>query len=188
MTVWFTADLHLQHYNIIKYTNRPFKNVSEMSDTLAYNWDSVVKTDDSIYILGDISFSDKVSAEWLSKRPGRKFICWGNHDPKSEQQRNYICRIGGIVKSGDILETRINNISVIVCHYPLLRWNKGHHGSWMCHGHTHAGCKYPENGWRIQDVGVDVEWDGHSKYFPVSDIELTKRFEKCISLTHHESD
>ena len=31
---WLTADLHIQHQAIIRYCNRPFKNVEEMNDSI----------------------------------------------------------------------------------------------------------------------------------------------------------
>ena len=36
--VWFIADLHLGHANVIKYSKRPFSDVHEMNETLIHNY------------------------------------------------------------------------------------------------------------------------------------------------------
>jgi calcineurin-like phosphoesterase family protein len=184
---YWTSDLHLSHFNIIKYTNRPFSNIEEMNSVLGNNWDSIIKPNDQVYILGDISFQEDIAINWLNKRPGQKFIVWGNHDPKTAVRRNKILqRVNAI--GADLLETTLDHTSVVMCHYPMLRWNRGHHGSWMLHGHTHGGCIYPSNDERIIDVGVDMSWAGHNKYFPVSENELVLKFKNCRSIIHHKRD
>jgi len=37
MKDWFTADLHLNHKNIIKYCNRPFTDIYQMDNVLINN-------------------------------------------------------------------------------------------------------------------------------------------------------
>jgi calcineurin-like phosphoesterase family protein len=54
--IFVTADLHLNHCNIIKYCNRPFKTVEEMNKTLINNWNSKVTKEDVVFHLGDFCF------------------------------------------------------------------------------------------------------------------------------------
>lgn len=51
--IWFTADFHLSHKNIIKYCNRPFKNIEEVDNSIIRNLKESVKSDDILYFLGD---------------------------------------------------------------------------------------------------------------------------------------
>jgi len=55
--IWFTADYHLSHKNIIKYCNRPFVNVNEMNTAILNNLESKVKQGDTLYFIGDITFN-----------------------------------------------------------------------------------------------------------------------------------
>ena len=54
--VFFTADLHIGHANIIKLNKRPFKTIEEMDNALIDNWNAKVTPNDTVYILGDVFF------------------------------------------------------------------------------------------------------------------------------------
>lgn len=73
--IYFTADLHFYHDNIIKHTNRPFRDYTEMNETLVKNWNRLVKPQDEIYILGDVTMKGPAFAtEMLSRLTGRKYL------------------------------------------------------------------------------------------------------------------
>lgn len=40
--VWFTSDTHFYHENILRYCSRPFKDISEMNETLIRRWNETV--------------------------------------------------------------------------------------------------------------------------------------------------
>jgi calcineurin-like phosphoesterase family protein len=44
--VWFAADFHLGHKNIIRYCNRPFDTVEEMNRAILERLNSLVKAND----------------------------------------------------------------------------------------------------------------------------------------------
>lgn len=185
---YFTADLHLGHANIIKYCNRPFATTEEMDHAIRQNFINTIKPGDELYILGDISFDVERAREFLLWVPGQKFIVWGNHDPKKTKDRETLAR--ECVKTADIMEVKLaSGKQAVLCHYPMLRWNKAHFGSFMLHGHTHGGCKYPEN-MRIMDVGVDTGYVEpgsiwHDKYFPVSEQEIDLYMKRVPWVQHH---
>ena len=40
--VWFTADSHIGHRNIIKYCQRPFSDVKDMNDAFEYGRNNLI--------------------------------------------------------------------------------------------------------------------------------------------------
>ena len=85
--IWFTADSHIGHRNIIKYCKRPFSDVGEMNETLISNWNKVVGKNDYVFHLGDFSVGG--AAEWTSLLDclnGRIFLVLGNHDMNNVDQ------------------------------------------------------------------------------------------------------
>jgi len=91
MKYWITSDTHFGHKNIIKYTGRPFKTLSEMNETLIKNWNNRVAHDDTVLFLGDFCFKNssggkagegiqKTAQHWLKQLNGNKVFIRGNHD------------------------------------------------------------------------------------------------------------
>lgn len=80
--IYFCADQHFGHTNIIKFCNRQFGTVDAMNRHITESWNKVVKPEDEVYILGDLFFKlTKRAARYiLSKLNGKKYIIKGNHD------------------------------------------------------------------------------------------------------------
>ena len=60
--VFFTSDTHFYHENIIRFCNRPFKDVEMMNETIIANWNNTIGQDDIVFHLGDFCLGG--SAEW----------------------------------------------------------------------------------------------------------------------------
>lgn len=71
--IYFIADTHFNHDNIIKYCNRPFKNSQEMNEYIIKKWNSVVKKEDTVYHLGDVGFGTTEILKELISRLIRKY-------------------------------------------------------------------------------------------------------------------
>ena len=79
--IYFIADLHFGHKNIIAYENRPFSSVEEMDEALVTRWNEVVQPEDTVYLLGDVSFYGKEQTRRLVELlQGHKRLVMGNHD------------------------------------------------------------------------------------------------------------
>jgi calcineurin-like phosphoesterase family protein len=79
--IYFIADTHFGHQNIIEYENRPFPTVEEMDRTLIANWNRTVKKREKVYLLGDFAFANKERIiELAASLNGYKILLLGNHD------------------------------------------------------------------------------------------------------------
>lgn len=168
MNVFFTSDTHFHHANIIKYSNRPFKNTVDMNDALISNWNQKVGKNDLIYHLGDFSFGreDYLFDSVFNRLNGKIVFIQGNHDSLVRKNRNkfYNYHEGGH-------EIRIGGQDISLNHYAGLTWNKKHHGAWMLCGHTHYNCPVTrKDGTAIGKI-LDVGVDGHD-FFPYSIKEI----------------
>ncbi|MCD8157335.1 MAG: hypothetical protein LUD77_00105 [Clostridiales bacterium] len=72
--VYFTADTHFGHENIIKYCSRPFPDAKAMNEFMIEAWNSRVTGRDTVYILGDMFFRCKAEEveKILTALNGRK--------------------------------------------------------------------------------------------------------------------
>jgi calcineurin-like phosphoesterase family protein len=173
--LYFTADTHLGHKNIIRYCKRPFKNVQEMDDAIINNLNNVVKENDILWHLGDFCFG---RPEYYLKRINCKriFLLMGNHDVRIKSwlhraEQNYGLTVyppNAIISQtlnikdfvGNYISQGFNG-EIVLCHYPLRDWNKRMHGAIHLHGHDHDTMPNLYSG--AYNVGVDA-----NKFYPVS--------------------
>lgn len=141
--VWFTSDWHLNHTNIIKYCNRPFDTVEEMNISLLDRCNSLVKKSDVLFYLGDWCFHHRYNKlVEFAKIFRDSLVCkniyflFGNHDRKLREDDNFKKLWIGTY---DLLEIKVKDQSIVLCHYAMRTWNKSHHGSWHLYGHSHGG-------------------------------------------------
>ena len=82
MTKYFvTADTHFCHENIIKYCNRPFRDLSHMNSALIKKWNTLVSKNDYVFVLGDFSLGNAELTKQIGlQHNGRKILIKGNHD------------------------------------------------------------------------------------------------------------
>lgn len=152
MNIWLTSDLHLNHNNIIKYTNRPFSSIEEMNNMLIDNWNSVVKRSDLIYVLGD--FVWKNTSHFMTRLNGKIILIPGSHDSDALKAKNR--RLFHAIYP-PLAMGKYNKTSIVMCHYCLRTWPKSHFNSIHCFGHSHG---------RLDPIGksMDVGVDNHDFY------------------------
>ena len=156
MAIWYTADTHFGHENIIKFCKRPYKSASHMDGALLENMWKVVGAEDELWIVGDFAFGEAAKNtaylnQIFQQLPGAsKHLIVGNHDltPTLELPWDSINHLTE-VRDGKLQQRNT------LCHYPMITWNHARRGALQLFGHVH-------NNWRGSrnsvNVGVDV-WD-----------------------------
>lgn len=129
---FYIADNHHGHFNVIRYDNRPFRSVEEMDRVLINNWNSVVKDEDTVYILGDFSwYKEDATIALFEQLKGQKVLIKGNHDRVS---RHVAAKCQKVC---DYLEINDNGTKVILSHYPMPFWNGQFRDTVHLYGHVH---------------------------------------------------
>lgn len=169
MRTFFTSDLHLGHSNIIRFCNRPYASIDEMDEALVSNWNERVKAHDVVWVLGDVSFSHpQRTFELLNRLNGFKKLVLGNHDKSIRTQQHLRSCFNEVTDGFKELYLQDEDVHqahfAVLCHYPMLTWNRSFYGALHLHGHHHNPTPIrPDETLKRYDVGVDA-----NNYAPVS--------------------
>ena len=185
---WFISDPHYGHVNICRGTSswsdktgcRDFSSIEEMNDAIVNSINKYVKEEDTLYILGDVSFGGIDNIPKFIER----IICdniiliTGNHDQhikngKSVQRLGETIPLRSLFKEiHSLLEVRIENLEIIMSHFPIEDWNH-QAGKKIIHLHGHVHGKYNSNQkpYRI-DVSIEsaLFYFGEIRPFSINDI------------------
>ena len=101
MSIFFIADLHLGHNNICNYEGDNRGNpesIEQHDDWIIYQWNSIVRKQDLIWVLGDVAFNYE-GLHKLKRMNGSKHLILGNHDVfPIKKYFEYFNKIHGFMK------------------------------------------------------------------------------------------
>lgn len=155
--IFLTSDLHVGHANILRFCNRPFLDIKDMSKGLIENWNRVVEETDIVFDLGDMFW-------WDSRHDIRKFIdklngviykVPGNHDMDIYRLFE-LCRTEKVTLLDDVNQVFVaglypdkpsKQLEFWVSHIPMATWPHFEHAP-SFFGHIHSG--------PLSDNAVDV--------------------------------
>lgn len=170
--IFFTADSHYGHENIIEYCSRPFKNASKMDHELVRRHNKIVSDTDLCYFLGDFSIKGSQHKQYIghivSQLQGRKILILGNHDKLDPF--DYV-ELGFESVHTSLYLPEFN---LLLVHDPALHLMK-RDAVCLC-GHIHILFKYKPP---VLNIGVDM-WG----FFPASLEEVLKVTQEA---NQHES-
>lgn len=168
--MYFTADLHYGHDNIVKYCNRPVLSAEEEAalksganfkispetrvrhhNLIVNSINARVREEDTLWVIGDC-VSRHLADEFRAAIRCRDLrLVRGNHDtPHIEGIFTQVHDIAHVW----VGDGRHGKRWLTLCHYPMKSWFKSNRGSVMLHGHCHGNMAHEPNE-LILDVGVD---------------------------------
>jgi len=166
--VFFTSDTHFSHNKPFIYEPRGFSSAEEMNEKIIENWNSVVKQEDEVYLLGDVVLSNmEAGIAALKRLNGKIHIICGNHDTTNKIKAYAQC--SNVVEICDGKFLKLGKQNFYLSHYPCVTANHDVDTPLnrkiisLC-GHIHSKDK-----WCDFDKGLvyHVELDAHN-CFPVS--------------------
>lgn len=174
--MFFIGDLHFGHEKVAKI--RGFDSVEQHDLFIFDQWNKIVREDDKVYVLGDISGGrdeqEYHALEILAQLPGYKTLICGNHDSVSGIQRKYSSRTEHFrqvfERIQDFGRIRMENTQILLSHYPYTSQGDGpgrgearyrefrlpDTGGLLIHAHTHH--THPTNG-SVKGRELCVSWD-----------------------------
>ena len=188
--IFFTSDSHYGHENIIKFCDRPFKNIEEMDYKLIENWNKKVPQDGLVFHLGDFAWGGYEF--WKKIRDqlnGEIILIKGNHDQKNMSTTAEQELFTHVTWQMFI---QVENRKLWLNHYPFLCYagvyREPHKLIYQLYGHVHSGPNkkgqdiprlvhtYPMQ----YDVGVD-----NNNYEPISWEELNSKIQVNLLKTKY---
>ena len=128
--IYYTADTHFGHANVVKMCERPYPDVEAMNEAMIAAWNERVHGNDTIYIIGDMFFRCADPESILKQLKGKKRLIVGNHDGswmgKVDLSRYFL-------SVDNFLEISDGAHGLTLCHYPMLTWKHAKR-TYMIHG------------------------------------------------------
>lgn len=112
--IFFISDTHFSHKRICEFIRedgitpvRHWNDVEQMNEDLISNWNSVVKTNDKVYHLGDVCMN-KRNLNIVERLNGNKELILGNHDSFHwSEYTKYFKNLHGTLKVDSFILTHV---------------------------------------------------------------------------------
>ena len=124
---YVTADLHFGHTNLIKFPERnQFKTIDEHDEYVIRRLNSVLKPEDTLYILGDVGFRSR-GGQTLAQlgqkirriECARKVLVMGNHDKLSPIEAQTVLGFDEVHRGPMYYEHEEAHGKIILSHEPV---------------------------------------------------------------------
>ena len=135
--VFFIADLHFGHRDVLSFDKRPFRDVEEMETEMIRRWNAKVLEGDHVFVIGDMfgGVNTAHAGEIVHALNGRIHLIRGNHDPKGEVFESLFEEVE--VSKQIQVRVRGEKQRVVMRHRLLPVFKGSDEGVVQLYGHTH---------------------------------------------------
>lgn len=192
--IYYIADCHFFHSVMNTAMDcRGFESGEAMNEYMIRQWNSRVRKNDEVVILGDFSFGNGAQTnELLTQLNGKLYLITGNHD-RFLNYRDFDPSRFQWIKPYE--ERNDNKRKVILCHYPVMCYNGQYrldeHDNpkvYMLYGHVHDThderliTKFQEETRRTEIT----DYKGEERRIPCHMINCFCKFSDYVPLTLDE--
>jgi len=132
--VFFISDLHFDGSKLLS-VRKEFESLDEMNGYMINQWNSVVRKEDEVYIVGDLVDKEcNDPMKFVTCLNGKKHLIVGNHDVWVDKDVRPLKVFESI---SNFKCVNIDDYKVTLCHYPLIEWPDSINDEMSIHIHGH---------------------------------------------------
>ena len=191
---YYIADCHFFHGTLNeKMDGRGFESAEKMNEYMLHQWNSRVRNNDEVIILGDLSWGTAEETKWLLEQlKGKLYLIEGNHDRFLESKAYETDRFEWIKPYEELHD---NKRKVVLCHYPIMCYHgqysrdaDGTPKTYMLYGHVHDTFdqRLIEQFRNITEESERMEFDGKIRNIPSNMINCFCMYSDYVPLTLDE--
>lgn len=155
---YYLSDTHFNQQRSFVFSQRPFLNLKMSDLNIISNWNSTIRSCDTVYFLGD--FGDFSYLSFLNFK--KMFLIEGNYERERGREIIIDCRVSYIGRNNKkMYSTKILGKDYFLVHEPET-FDSGQ--GFFLYGHIHGRQRVKRN-------GIDVGVDGHN-YYPYSETDV----------------
>ena len=179
--IWLSSDWHFNHDKEFVWKARGFSNVLEMNEAIIRNHNSLISSDDDVYVLGDLMLGDlEKGLECVRQMNGRLHLVRGNHD--TDRRWEAYKSLPNVVEMSEGQFLKYKKHHFYLTHFPCetgnLEKESLHQMTLNLYGHTHQKEDFFNEKFYMYHVGVDA----HNCYPCLLDnviLEMYRKVEEC---------
>jgi calcineurin-like phosphoesterase family protein len=159
--IYVSSDLHFGHDRGFIYEPRGFSSIQEHDEAIIERFNSVVRPDDDLYLLGDQMLGDNEHGlDCLRQLNGKLHILFGNHDTDTRKGLYLLDLSNAVEILGYAEMLKYRKWRFYLSHYPTITDNLNDISKpWeqvkCLYGHTHQKTNFYNDNPLLYHVGVD---------------------------------